>query len=305
MPNKVNKGHANKQIPNYSIERIRGADHTPEDLIAMRFSDYLASRGYLFQAHRHSFYHLVFFTKGTGNHSLDFVSFPVMPGQIYFMNPGQVHNWDFSAGVEGYIVNFSPRLFQSVLNNPQYPEQFSFFNGHAMDQVILLPKQVRSSITGLFEMILTELGNSNDFTTDMVVALLMQIFILINRLAGADRNAPSSAHGRIMLRNFRKLVEEHYLHKKLPKEYAALLYVTPNYLNSLCRDIMGISAGEIIRERVLLEAKRLLVNADMNIGEIAYQLDFPDNSYFTKFFKKYAGMTPEEFRKQYHIAAHS
>lgn len=152
-------------------------------------------------------------------------------------------------------------------------------------------------------MILTELDSKNDFTTDMIVALLMQIFILINRVAGGDRSAEMSGPGRVMLRNFRKLVEAHFRQKKLPKEYASMLYVTPNYLNSLCRDLMGISAGEMIRERILLEAKRLLVNADMSIGEIAYQLSFPDNSYFTKFFKKYAGVTPEEFRKQFHIAA--
>lgn len=84
---------------------------------------------------------------------------------------------------------------------------------------------------------------------------------------------------------------------RLPKEYAALLYVTPNYLNAFCRHMLGKSAGEIIRNRVLLEAKRLLINADMSIAAIAYQLNFADNSYFTKFFKKYAGVTPEEFRK--------
>jgi AraC-like DNA-binding protein len=51
----------------------------------------------------------------------------------------------------------------------------------------------------------------------------------------------------------------------------------------------------------MLEAKRLLINADISISEIAVHLNFQDNSYFTKFFKKYAGKTPEEFRKEYHI----
>jgi len=58
------------------------------------------------------------------------------------------------------------------------------------------------------------------------------------------------------------------------------------------------SAGELIRDRIILEAKRLLVNAKMSVSEIAHELNFVDNSYFSRFFKKYAGVTPEVFRKQ-------
>jgi len=61
--------------------------------------------------------------------------------------------------------------------------------------------------------------------------------------------------------------------------------------------MLGKSAGEVIRDRVILEAKRLLVNLDLTITNIAGKLNFADNSYFTKFFKKYTGQTPEDFRK--------
>jgi AraC-like DNA-binding protein len=101
-----------------------------------------------------------------------------------------------------------------------------------------------------------------------------------------------------VLRNFQKLIDLHYKEKKLTKDYAALLYVTPNHLNALSKDVTGHSAGELIRNRVLLEAKRLLVNAEMNVSQIADELEFADNSYFSKFFKKYVGVTPEVFRKQ-------
>jgi AraC family transcriptional activator of pobA len=97
------------------------------------------------------------------------------------------------------------------------------------------------------------------------------------------------------------LVNQHYVEKRLPKEYAAMLYVTPNYLNALCRDLLGKSAGQLIRDRILLEAKRLLVNTDISISEIAYRLNFKDNSYFTKFFKKYSGVTPEDFKTSHSL----
>jgi len=100
-----------------------------------------------------------------------------------------------------------------------------------------------------------------------------------------------------LLKNFQKLIEANYIKLKLPKDYANLLYITPNHLNAVCKDLLGMQAGEVIRNRTILEAKRLLTNAQLNITEIAFKLNFSDNSYFTKFFKKFEGITPEEFRK--------
>jgi AraC-like DNA-binding protein len=101
------------------------------------------------------------------------------------------------------------------------------------------------------------------------------------------------------------LIEKNYTRIKLPKEYAELLYITPNHLNALCNDVLGIPAGEVIRNRVILEAKRMLVNRDMTVQEIADHLNFADNSYFTKFFKKQVSMTPEEFRKKSNSHVHT
>ena len=286
------------QIPNYTIDKVKGAGHSPEDLMVMRFGEYLATREYLFQPHRHSFCHLVYFTRGKGTHSIDFVSFPVRPGQAYFMNPGQVHNWAFAGEVEGYIVNFSPRFFSLFLHDPRYLGQFAFFSGQCREQVIDLPESGQGPVVEIFEKILLEVNEDKTHGSDMIRVLLLQIFLLVSRQS--DNNSVAHVHkpGLILLQNFRRLVEEHFLQQRLPKEYAAMLYVTPNYLNALSRDVLGISAGELIRERVILEAKRLLINAGMSISEIAYQLNFQDHSYFTKFFKKYAGVTPEVFRKQ-------
>jgi len=77
-----------------------------------------------------------------------------------------------------------------------------------------------------------------------------------------------------------------------------MLYITPNHLNAVCKDMMGVSAGEMIRNRIILEAKRMLTNPQLSINEISLKLNFSDNSYFTKFFKKLENITPEEFRKK-------
>jgi len=290
-----------KKLPVYSICTITGRESKPEEFIISRFGQYLAERNYLLQPHGHSFYHLVFFTKGAGKQAIDFTSFLVKPGQIYFMIPGQVHSWQFSGEVDGYIVNFSESFFDSFVKEPNYLERFPFFGGYGDDQVIHLTGNWLKEVTTLFERLLTELKPVKNHATEMIRTLLLQLFITVTRQIEPTRLKQLSKPGFTTLRNFQKLVNEHYIILKLPSEYAGRLYVTPNYLNALCRDLLGKSAGEIIRDRIMLEAKRLLINADLCISEISSQLNFQDNSYFTKFFKKYTGKTPEDFRKDYQV----
>jgi AraC family transcriptional regulator, transcriptional activator of pobA len=95
------------------------------------------------------------------------------------------------------------------------------------------------------------------------------------------------------------LIEKHFNELRLPKQYAALLFITANHLNALCKEMLGKTAGDLIRERIILEAKRLLTNADMTVTQIAYELNYKDNSYFNRFFKKETGLTPDDFRKKY------
>jgi AraC-like DNA-binding protein len=291
--------------PGGGAEKEKGAlkgELGPSALNVYRFGQYLSERDFLFRPHRHSFYHLVYFTGGGGEHSIDFVKFPVRIGQIYFMCPGQVHHWQFSPGKEtdGYIINFSRDLFHGLSFSEPGLEQFPFFSGHCEKQVVQLPQAAQRGAMEIFEKILEETGSSRAFAIDMIRALLWELFIGVAREAMPDSPGKAPRPGYPVLRHFETLVDEHYTMRKLPKEYAEMLHVTPNYLNALCTRALGKPAGTVIRDRVILEAKRLLVNVDQSISEIAFQLNFPDNSYFTKFFKKYTGNTPEGFRKLYH-----
>jgi len=129
----------------------------------------------------------------------------------------------------------------------------------------------------------------------------MQLFLIVDSSCAGNIKKSVPQQKQVLLQNFRRLIDQHYLSIKLPREYADLLYVTPNHLNALCQDLLGKTAGEVIRDRILLEAKRLLTNADMTVSQIAYDLNFQDNSYFNRFFKKYVGVTPDEFRKQLNL----
>jgi len=286
-------------LPLYDICGLVESSPSPGDFIADRLDHYLETHKNLYFPHKHSFYHLVFFTSGTGRHSIDFVNFHVQPGQIYYMVPGQVHDWDFEPGINGYIINFSVNYISQFLNDPRYVEQFRFFSGIVQDQVLAISFEGQNRLIQLFELIINEVSVAGEFSNDMIRSALVQLFIITSRNGGGQISRKVSGNNLIVLRNFQKLIDLHYKNKKLTKEYAAMLYITPNHLNALSKDVMGRPAGELIRDRVILEAKRLLINAGITISEISNALDFTDNSYFTKFFKKYTGITPEAFRKQF------
>jgi AraC family transcriptional activator of pobA len=292
---------AKQVLRTYSINTLK--DNTPvsiKDFVADSFTHYLEEHKNLHFPHKHSFYHLVYFSKGSGNHSIDFINFPVEAGQVYFMIPGQVHSWNFDTPLpDGYIVNFSEDYLHALIADPGYLDQFSFFSGIANEQVVLVSVSGRKQIEQVLETIVQEGNSTRDGKDDFARSALVQLFILISRYTNKQDSKQSASYNSVLLRNFKKLIEQHYKEKKLTKDYASLLYVTPNHLNALSKDATGRSAGELIRDRILLEAKRLLVNARLSVSEIALELDFTDNSYFTKFFKKYEGITPEAFRKEF------
>ncbi|HYK77140.1 MAG TPA: AraC family ligand binding domain-containing protein, partial [Daejeonella sp.] len=229
-------------IPVYDLHTI--SEYRQEDILISRLAPYVENHKHLLFPHRHNFFHIVLFTKGSGTHAIDFQSFPVKPYQIYFMSPGQVHDWNFEKRVDGYVINFSNSFFQSFLLRPDFLENFPFFDGSVNNSVLNIPEEYREQIKELFEELLHEETGNKKHSANMVRVLLLKIFILISRFSIQDhKSAINSSYNYTLLKNFQQLIERNYTALRLPKDYAELLYITPNHLNALCNDMLGISAG--------------------------------------------------------------
>lgn len=100
------------------------------------------------------------------------------------------------------------------------------------------------------------------------------------------------------IEDFRKLVEIHFKELKRTSDYAKKLTITANYLNALVKEKLDISAENFIQNRVILEAERLLLNTDLSVTEISFELGFSDKSHFGKYFKKLKQESPNQFRKK-------
>jgi AraC-like DNA-binding protein len=274
-----------------------------QDIIVSRFAVYLKNLKNLHFPHRHDFYHLILFTRGGGSFSIDFQNFKIIPYRAYFMAPGQVHGWDFEGDMDGYVINFSVHFFQSFLLKSDYLDQFYFLNGIAGDSVIDILEDQRTSVIEILENAVNEMEKQNRFKKDTIRVWILQLFLQIGNMNVRSEVHAADSYNMTLLRNFEKLIEKNYLNLRLPKQYAELLFITPNHLNALCNEALGKPAGDLIRNRIALEAKRMLINFSLTVTEIAYALNFEDNSYFCKFFKKQAGMSPDSFRKHIHTGA--
>lgn len=253
---------------------------------------------------RHDFYHMVLFTEGSGRFSIDYQTYSIKPFQFYFMTPGQIHDWHFEGEMDGYVINFPIQFFQAFLLKADYLDQFFFFNGNVQDCIIEIPEELRWTVIELIEKAISEIEKNNKFKDDTVRVLLLQLFMEISNLDNRDKNTSGESNKKALRQNFEKLIDENYLRLRLPRQYAELLHITPNHLNKLCNELIGVSAGDMIRNRIILEAKRLLTNLKLTVTEIAYKLNFEDSSYFCKLFKKQTGMTPNAFRKHHNLHTH-
>jgi AraC-like DNA-binding protein len=289
-----------KNMPTYSICNLLGADRCMTEFVVTRLRDFVASHRDILFPHRHDFYQIVLFTRGGGQHSIDFHRYEVQPHQVYYMAPGQIHTWEFDADADGYLVNFNESFFTSICHNPHFVREFPLFNAISSGSVNTLDMACCAEVEETFAQMLEEFEKGGEYTMDILRGMLIIILVRLSRVVPDTFREGTSKHNLILMRQFEKLIEQHYREKRLPKEYAELMFITPNHLNALANGVAGKSAGELIRERILLEAKRLLANSDMMVGQIAETLNFDDNAYFTRFFKKYLGTTPEGFR-----AAHS
>ena len=166
---------AREPIPVYDICSISQEQGANDEFLADRLSDYLDKYySRLHFPHRHSFYHLVMFTKGKGSHSIDFTNFDLRPFQVYFMTPGQVHSWHFEGKTDGYIINFSENFFKPFLLNPHYLERFPFFSGISEEGVCQLPAHVQQEATALFESLIRSVERDWKQAADLVRVQLLQ-----------------------------------------------------------------------------------------------------------------------------------
>ncbi len=249
------------------------------------------SRKMLYKPHRQDFYGIFYFTRSGGVHVVDFERYPIGEGDVFIITPGQAHYFRNLDEVWGEVVLFTPYF----LRHYTLLEEISA--SVVLRTVVRLGGGVRSRTEKLLELLrvyyLSGIRNKEDILKNLLEALLTELFF-----HWVDTEKTAHIYHKRLIR-FRRLLTAHHTVNKEVAYYAGKLHISPKTLNQSVRKATGKSAKQYISGFVLLQAKRELVHTRKSIKEIAYGLGFDEPTNFTKFFKKYEGETPLQFRKKH------
>lgn len=282
------------KYPVYDVKSFRcGAIH--EDFYVNTFRNHLERHAFVEEPHRHNSHLLLFFTKGSGTHEVDFDTYRIRPGSLFVLQPGQLHHWNLSEDIDGFVVIYPAEMYNLYFGQKKISD-FPFYTSTQTKPEILLDADEVRSIMPYFNLLLHENENPARFRSDKLFNLLDCIHIEIARkYPEGDAHQTFAYNAKIAA--FHSLLEQHFRTEKWPSFYAEKLHITLKHLNRICNEIIGKTATEVIAGRVILEIKRMLTDKRLAVNEIADALGYQDYSYFSRFFKKQTGMSPSDFRQ--------
>ena len=278
-------------------------DFSPDTLDSSHFyyaglKNHLATHQFIQKPHKHDFYIIVIFTQGAGSHTIDFKTYDVEPGSVFFLSPGQVHSWELSSQTDGHILFFSTDFYTSTFSRKRLND-YSLFNSISAFPRLEIDVPESREILFFFDKIDQETKTPNWSTQNLLRNYIDTLLILLHRYNGSKTSF--SREEKLIHTQFQQLellIENDFKNHREASYYAAQMNLSMKQLNALCKNAVAKTSSQLVLDRVILEAKRLLTHSDLNISEIAYELEFEDASYFSRLFKKKTNLTPEHFRKQ-------
>lgn len=246
--------------------------------------------------HRHHYFE-IFWLNGNGAHVNDFEVYPISAPSLVFVTPGQVHRWLNGRRMHGDFVCFTQSFFDGGAPPPSPLLNYTFWYPHETSPVLTVPPDATADVAMIFDQMEKEFSGKSEGFETALRALLEVLFIRAERLFKQSTASAKSDRDSALVRQFRLALETHFSAIQSVSAYARLLKMSPDRLSKAVHERIGQPASEIIRQRMLLEAKRLLAHTDMTVSEIAYALNFSDPSYFSRFFRRETDQAPGEFRE--------
>lgn len=288
----------------YKIPLLR-VEHYPVSsvLFVIQNRDNYPVQDYI-SPHRRKFYKIFHMTRGTGVLTIGMHRYEMGPGEIAFLHPDEIMSWETtSEDTGGHFCLIHPDYFGRDADHVlQLFRQFPNFDTDKA--VIQLTDMQSRTINGYFETMYREdRGNNED--KKQAILLQLQMLLLESKRAGKNLAKTTAPEGYGYIYRFLSLLESAFqvqerdasVKLKTASEFADELHVHPNYLNSLVRNHTGKTLREHIQDRLVHEAKSLLVHTDWGINEISDGLGFSGQAAFTSFFRKKVHSSPSVFRK--------
>jgi AraC family transcriptional activator of pobA len=223
----------------------------------------------------------------------------VTPGTVFLLSPGRTHKFDFSDDVEGWIIFHTAVFFDlqfHAMRITDYPFYSSVYNSPKLE----VPKSRLNDVLPYFQSIHDEYRHNRLLRAQKSCLDIAALYTELTRLYIIDEKPDNP--GELYFATYRTLqglIDTRYREFKSPQDYANLLMVSEKHLNFISKNTVNRTISQLINDRVLLEAKKMLVYSGKSISQISVHLGFSDASYFSRFFKKNAGTTPRNFMRSH------
>lgn len=279
-------------VPVYKIQSF--PRHEPDALFYMtRLEKLVQEFKGIDKPHSHTFYLVMWLAQGSGTHTIDFRTYSIAPHQLYFLTPGQVHSWELSTDSQGYNLFIDANFFRGRFGNRL--QQYPFFHSHQHQPLLAVTDQ-HSLFSDLFRYAYDEYEQRRPNRADVFLSFVHILLETANRLYN-QQWVGTDTHLYDRIRQYEELIENQFLTVREVSAYADQMSLSPNHLNHICKKVLEKTASQLLHERTVIEAQRLLTHTAQSVKEVGFQLGFEDPSYFVRFFKKHTGQTPVEFRQ--------
>jgi len=265
-----------------------------------------ACRSYI-SPNRRDFYKIVYMTKGASVMSIGLKSYYVDKPSIFFIHPNEILTFkkmDWES--EGFICFFKRRIADSNQSLKLILDKYELFSDTNKSAILLTESDV-AELDQIFEKMLT-IGNSHGGAVEEDMLQIYLQLLMVTSSKNAKHPEPDTVSDEYKhINEFFHLLETEVaginytspIQTKTAQEFADKLLVHPNHLNALLKKHTGKNVSTHIKTKLLEESKVLLAQTDWTVQQIGYAVGFADQPNFSQFFKKNAGVTPAEFRKNY------
>jgi AraC-like DNA-binding protein len=283
-----------RTIKKYDFFKTKYGDELLIDLVRLEsLEQYLAGDC----PHYLTYYDITLLTGGKGFFNIDQYQYPIQENIVLFSSPGQVRYWNFELLPAGYVLIFEDEFLSCFLNNARFVESLKYFNTWSSPPELILAEADSQYLIKLMNDIEQEVKTFSSNDKQILRALLYQLLIWLNRKYTAAYPSAAKDDFNRYIRQYIRLVDREFAQQHFVSYYADALSITTGHLNDLCKSHLGTNAKQFIQNRIITEAKRLLLYSDFQISEIAQRLNFEDASYFVRKFRQVTGVTPLSFRE--------
>jgi AraC family transcriptional regulator, transcriptional activator of pobA len=277
----------NRDNPNSYFDIVKIEDLLQKDL------DHEIGKNHLVK-----FYIIFFVYEGQGYHTIDFTDYSYNEGTVLLVRKDQIHKFFRSPNVKGYLLVFTEEFIISHLNNMEALKTMQLFNDSlSFPKIEFNSKEEFSDFTILIKHMESEYHAKDSFSIGITRSVLHIVITKLFRIKAKAGHFVERKNYMSQFFEFQKLVEQDCFKSKKVQYYAEKLGVSTKTLNNISNEVVNISAKAFIDERTIMQIKRLLISTDDSIKEIAYTSGFGDPTNFYKYFKKFAGNSPEIFRQ--------